>query len=284
METRGPTLTISPLSGALGAEIAHADLAQLDDAGFAAIHAAFLDHQMLVFRDQRLTPAEYAALARRFGQPDIYPFAKGLEGHPEITMIVKEAHQSSNFGGMWHSDTTYKLKPPKATMLIAVETPPVGGDTLFASQYAAYESLSDGLKRTLGGLKGVHDNRIQSPKFSAARNAERTSKLRAGLDETEEPECEHPVVITHPETGRKALYVNVVRTHRFAGMTEEESRPLLEYLFTHSSKPEFTCRFRWRDGSIAFWDNRCVMHRALNDYPGYKRYMNRVTVEGGRPA
>jgi taurine dioxygenase len=167
--------------------------------------------------------------------------------------------------------------------LYALETPPVGGDTLFASQYAAYESLSDGLKRTLDGMKGVHDNRTQSPKVATARNADRASKVRAGPNEAEEPENEHPIVRTHPHTGRKALYVNRAHTHRFAGMTEEESRPLLHYLFEHSHKPEFTCRFRWRDGSVAFWDNRCVMHRALNDYPKYKRYMNRVTIDGERP-
>ncbi len=168
-------------------------------------------------------------------------------------------------------------------ILYALETPPVGGDTLFANQYAAYEALSDGLKRTLDGLKGVHDNRIQAPKIASAKNANRASKLRDDLDEAEEPECEHPIVVTHPETGRKALFVNRARTHRFAGMTDEKSRPLLHYLFKHSYKPEFTCRFRWRDGSIAFWDNRCVMHRALNDYPGHRRYMNRVTIDGERP-
>ena len=166
-------------------------------------------------------------------------------------------------------------------MLYALETPPVGGDTLFASQYDAYGALSDGLKRTLDGMKCVHDNRIQAPKAIAMQNSTRSSKL---TDTTqEEPECEHPAVITHPETGRKALYVNVARTFRFAGMTEDESRPMLNYLFEHSAKPEFTCRFRWRDGSAALWDNRCVMHRALNDYPGHKRYMNRVTMDGGRP-
>ncbi|MDD9907422.1 MAG: TauD/TfdA family dioxygenase, partial [Rhodospirillaceae bacterium] len=156
-------------------------------------------------------------------------------------------------------------------------------DTLFANQYLAYEALSDGMKDLLDGLVAVHDNRIQAPSIAAERNANFTSKVRDDPDEEDEPEMEHPVVRTHPDTGRKALFVCRPRTHRFKGMTEAESKPLLEYLFEHSHRPEFTCRFRWEKGSIAFWDNRCVMHKALNDYPGHKRYMNRVTVNGTRP-
>ncbi len=281
METRGPTLTISPLSGALGAEIAHADLAQLDDAGFAAIHAAFLDHQMLVFRDQRLTPAEYAALARRFGQPDIYPFAKGLEGHPEITMIVKEAHQSSNFGGMWHSDTTYKLKPPKATMLIAVETPPVGGDTLFACQYKAYETLSDGLRRLLDGLHGVSSSAKNASALRTTHLA--TGSMSATKKATQTLTATHPAVRRHPETGRLALYLNRSHTTNFADMTPEESAPLLDYLFDHQIQPEFTARIRWHPGTVVIWDNRSSQHCAINDYDGHRREMWRITLEGETP-
>ena len=278
-------IKVEPIAGACGAEVLGVDLSQeLDDATFGEIRQAFHDHQVIFFRDQKLTEDQHKAFGRRFGTLNIHPRYEPLEGHPEIFPIRKDPQDVRNVGDVWHHDLTHLPCPPLGAILYALETPEVGGDTLFASQYDAYESLSDGLKRTLEGLKGVHDNRIQSPKVTADRNAERTSKLRIDPDAADEPECEHPVIITHPETGRKALYVNVVRTHRFAGMTEEESRPLLEYLFEHSSRPEFTCRFRWRDGSIAFWDNRCVMHRALNDYPGQRRYMNRVTVDGGRPA
>ncbi len=281
MDMNGPTLTISPLSGALGAEIAHADLAHLDDAGFAAIHAAFLDHQMLVFRDQRLTPAEYVALARRFGQPDIYPFAKGLEGHPEITMIVKEAHQSSNFGGMWHSDTTYKLKPPKATMLMAVETPPTGGDTLFACQYKAYDTLSDGLRRLLDGLHGVSSSAKNASALRTTHLA--TGSMSATKKATQTLTATHPAVRRHPETGRLALYLNRSHTTNFADMTPEESAPLLDYLFDHQIQPEFTARIRWHPGTVVIWDNRSSQHCAINDYDGHRREMWRITLEGETP-
>jgi len=281
MEMNAPSLTLNPISGALGAEIARIDLARLDDVVFKAVHAAFLAQQVLVFRDQHLTPAEYIALARRFGQPDIYPFAKGLEDHPEITMIVKEAHQSSNFGGMWHSDTTYKPKPPKATMLMAVQTPPVGGDTLFACQYKAYETLSEGMRRLLGGLHGVS---------SSAKNASalRTTHLATGsMSATPKAgqtlTASHPAVRRHPETDRLALYLNRSHTVRFADMTPEESAPLLDYLFEHQIQPEFTARIRWRPGTVVIWDNRSSQHCAINDYDGHRREMWRITLEGETP-
>jgi len=282
MEMNGPAFTTSPISGALGAEIAGIDLARLDDAAFGALQAAFLDHQVLVFRDQRLTPAAYVALARRFGQPGIYPFAKGLEGHPEITMIVKEAHQSSNFGGMWHSDTTYNPDPPKATMLMAVQTPPTGGDTLFACQYKAYETLSGGMRRLLAGLHGVS---------SSAKNASalRTTHLATGsMSATAEAAqiltATHPAVRCHPQTGRLALYLNRSHTVRFADMTPEESAPLLDFLFAHQVQPEFTARIRWQPGTVAIWDNRSSQHCAINDYDGHRREMWRITLEGETPA
>tara|TARA_B100001540_G_scaffold139766_1_gene124269 strand:- start:11 stop:478 length:468 start_codon:yes stop_codon:yes gene_type:complete len=154
---------------------------------------------------------------------------------------------------------------------------------MFANQYLAYEALSKGMKDLLDGMVAIHDNLIQSPKVSAEKNSTRSSKLREDLNEEDEPEMEHPVVVIHPETGRKALYVNSIRTRRFKDMTEEESKPLLNYLVEHSYQPEFTCRFKWRKGSVAFWDNRCLMHFALNDYQGQRRYMNRVTINGKRP-
>jgi len=281
MDMDTPTLTVSPISGALGAEITGVDLARLDDPSLKAIHAAFLDHQMLVFRDQRLTPAEYIALARRFGQPDIYPFAKGLEGHHEITMIVKEADQSSNFGGMWHSDTTYKPKPPKATMLMAVETPLTGGDTLFACQYQAYETLSDGLKRLLGSLHGVSSSAKNASALRTTHLA--TGSMKATGKAAQTLTANHPAVRRHPETGRLALYLNRSHTTNFADMTPEESAPLLDYLFDHQIQPEFTARIRWHAGTVVIWDNRSSQHCAINDYDGHRREMWRITLEGETP-
>jgi taurine dioxygenase len=281
MDGAATGLTITRISGALGAEIEGVDLARLDEASFAAIHAAFLTHQVLVFPGQDLDADAYAAFARRFGDPAIYPFAKGLESHPEITPLIKEAHQTSNFGGMWHSDTTYKPDPPKATMLMARETPPAGGDTLFACQYRAWETLSDGMKRLLAGLKGVS---------SSAKNASalRTAHLATGTMTASEKAAQvltaaHPVVRRHPETGRFALYVNRSHTTHFEGMTEAESAGLLDFLFDHQVRPEFTARVRWHPGTVTIWDNRCSQHCALNDYDGYRREMWRITLEGEIP-
>jgi taurine dioxygenase len=281
MDMDSPNIVLTPLASTLGVEVSGIDLTHLDEPAFNAIHSAFLDHQVLVFRGQTLTPAEYTALARRFGEPAQYPFAKGLEGHPEITMIVKEAHQTSNFGGMWHTDTTYKPQPPKATMLMAIETPPIGGDTLFACQYKAYETLSEGLKQTLSGLQAVS---------SSAKNASalRTTHLATGTmsatgQSSETLTATHPVVRRHPETDRKALYVNRSHTTNFAGWTPEESAPLLEYLFAHQTRPEFATRISWQPGTVVIWDNRSSQHCAINDYDGHRREMWRITLEGEAP-
>lgn len=276
-------IDVKPIAGACGAEIHGVDLSKpLSDAVFDEIHRAFVENQVIFFRDQNLDEEQHKDFGRRFGTLNIHPRYLPLEGHPEIFPIRKDPEHTLNVGGVWHHDLSHLPEPPLGSILYALEVPSHGGDTQFASQYAAYEALSDGMKQLLDGMTAMHDNRIQSNKLAGKRNTERTSKLRED-DSEDEPACEHPVVITHPESGRKALYVNIIRTHSFAGMTEEESKPLIDYLCQHSSKPEFTCRFRWEKGSIAFWDNRCVTHFALNDYPGQRRYMNRVTVNGSRP-
>jgi alpha-ketoglutarate-dependent taurine dioxygenase len=276
-----PNLTLIPIASALGAEIADIDLTHLDAPAFEAIHAAFLDHQVLVFRGQALTPGQYTALARRFGEPAQYPFAKGLDGHPEITVIVKEADQTSNFGGMWHSDTTYKPDPPKATMLMAAETPPIGGDTLFACQYKAYEALSDGLKRMLTSLRAVSSSAKNAGKLRATHLA--TGTMSATEQSAHTLTASHPVVRSHPRAGRKALYVNRAHTTHFAGWSAEESSPLLEYLFQHQTRPEFIARIRWQPGTVVIWDNRSCQHCAINDYDGHRREMWRITLEGETP-
>ena len=277
-------IEVTPLSGACGAEISGIDLSEdLGNETFAEVQRAFHENLVIFFRDQDLTEDQHKAFGRRFGELNIHPRYVPLEGHPEIFPIRKDPEHTKIVGGSWHQDLTHLEKPPLGSILYALDVPPVGGDTLFANQYLAYDALSEGMREMLDELVAVHDNRIQAPKATTARNAKMTSKLRDDPGEADEPEMEHPVVRTHPDTGRKALFVCRPRTHRFKGMTDAESRPLLQFLFDHSHRPEFTCRFRWRKGSIAFWDNRCLMHKALNDYPGYKRYMNRVTVNGSRP-
>jgi taurine dioxygenase len=273
-------LDIRPIAGALGAEIHGINLAsELDSGTVAAIRRALLDHLVIFFRDQDLPPDRFLAFARRLGTPVEYPLVKGIEGYPEIIRVAKLEHETVNFGGIWHSDTTYLETPPMGTMLVAREVPPVGGDTLFANMYLAYETLSDGMKRLLDGLQGVST----SLKADATRTREDRIKSDPTTQSRQELTAEHPVVRTHPETGRKALYVNVAHTVRFAGMTEAESAPILRYLFEHQVRPEFTCRFTWRVGSLAFWDNRAVQHNPVNDYHGYRRVMHRITLAGDRP-
>lgn len=271
-------IEVSPLAGALGAEISGVDLAQpLEAAAVSEIRQAFLAHLVIFFRGQQLSPHDLVAFAQRFGQAMEYPQLKGLPECPLVTPVVKLEHERVNFGGIWHSDTTYLDTPPMASMLYALETPPYGGDTLFANQYLAYETLSEGLRKTLAALTGINT----SAKAEVSKTRE--DRLREAGAELKVLVGEHPVARTHPETGRKALYVNVGHTARFKDWTEAESAPLLDYLFAHQVRPEFTCRFRWEPGSLAFWDNRCLQHNPVNDYHGYRRVMHRVTLEGDKP-
>jgi taurine dioxygenase len=274
------TLDIRPIAGALGAEIHGVDLDRpLDDGTAAAIRRALLDHLVIFFRDQELPPERFLAFARRFGEPMEYPLVKGIEGYPDIIRVAKLEHETVNFGGIWHSDTTYLETPPMGTLLVAREVPPFGGDTLFANMYLAYESLSDGMKLLLEGLRGVSS----SAKADASKTREDRIKSDPTTQSRQELLAEHPVLRTHPETGRKALYINIAHTVRFVGMTDAESAPILGYLFQHQTRPEFTCRFSWRKGSLAFWDNRAVQHNPVNDYHGYRRVMHRITLKGDVP-
>jgi taurine dioxygenase len=276
----GHALAIRRLAGAIGAEISGVDLStDLADETVAAIRRAWLEHLVVCFHDQDLPPARFLAFARRFGEPIEYPFVKGLDAHPEIIPVLKLETERVNFGGIWHSDTAYLEAPPMASMLVAREVPPAGGDTLFANMYLAYETLSDGMKRMLEGLVAVNS--------SAAADVSRTREDRlrdsARADAKKEYTASHPVVRVHPETGRRALYVNVAHTVRFEGMTDEESAPILRYLYQHQVRPEFTCRVSWRPGSLALWDNRCAQHNAINDYQGHRRLLHRITLAGDKP-
>jgi taurine dioxygenase len=273
-------IEVKPIAGALGAEIAGVDMARdLDDEVVAEVRHALLDHLVIFLRNQKATPQQQLAFARRFGQPIEYPQLKGLPEAPMITPVVKLEHERHNFGGIWHSDTTYLQNPPMGSMLLAREVPPYGGDTMFANQYLAYEALSDGLRKTLDGLVGVSS----SAKADVSRTREDALK-QAGAGATPKTlQAEHPIVRTHPETGRKALYTSDAHTACIKGWTEAESLPLLRFLWQHQVRPEFTCRFRWEVGSLAFWDNRCAMHNPINDYHGFRRVMHRITLAGDKP-
>lgn len=273
-------ITVRPLSGAIGAEIGGVDItAGVDDETIAEIRRALLAHLVIFFRDQHMDDATHKAFARRFGDIFVHPNYDLGHGDPEIVRLVREPGDMSVAGEDWHTDTTMMAEPPMGAILHGLEVPPYGADTLFANQYLAYETLSDGMKRMLDGVKAVHsDIRVAGPQ--AGKNAQRTSKVREDAN-WRPTENVHPVVTRHAETGRKCLFVNRAYTLRFDGMTTEESRPLLDYLLEHGSRPAFTCRFAWRDGSIAFWDNRCTRHLALNDVPQFRRHMRRVQVAGG---
>lgn len=277
-------VAVKKIAGACGAEVSGVDLAKdLSNPNVVkAIRDAFLEHLVIFFRGQaHLKPADFLAFAKCFGVPVKYPMISGLADHPEIIQVLKREHERTNFGGVWHSDTTYLDQPPMASILLARELPPYGGDTCFANQYLAFEALSDGVKKMLNGLRAISS----SAKADVSKTREDRVKedTQASDSEKKDLEVSHPAVRTHPETGRKALYLNVAHTTRFDGWTEEESKPLLDYLFQHQVKLEFTCRFGWEVGSVAFWDNRCVQHNPVNDYHGFKRSMHRITLGGDTP-
>src|SRR3984957_4403824 len=272
---RNSAIEIHPSAGAVGAEIRNIDLSALQDNDVDTVRHTLFDRGVVFFRDQHLTPEQHVAAAERFGPIDINRFFKHADGYPMIAEVRKEPEQKTNIGGGWHTDHSYDEAPALGSILYAREVHRSGGDTLFASMYAAYDALSDGLKQTLEGLRARHSSRDV---FGAERG---DLKGRIGNPELATQDAIHPVVITHPESGRKALYVNPGFTLGFEGWTDDESRPLLEYLYRHAVKPEFTCRFQWQKGSLAFWDNRATWHYAANDYHGEHRLMHRITLDGG---
>jgi len=277
---RNSQIEVRPIAGSIGAEIHNVDVSQdLDAATIADIRKALLDHCVIFFRNQKLDAERHKAFTRRFGEIFIHPNYKGMQADPDIIVITREPGDKKIVGEEWHADTTMMPEPPMGAILYAIEVPPYGGDTLFANQYQAYEALSEGMKKMLSGLQALHsDRKVAGP--AANKNAYRATKVREDADWRETVSA-HPVVATHPETGRKLLYVNASYTTGFAGMTEEESRPLLDYLLDHGHRPEFTCRFRWETGSIAFWDNRCCKHLAIHDAGPFRRVMQRTQIAGG---
>jgi taurine dioxygenase len=272
-------IQIDEISPALGAEISAVDLRKkLDRNTVQEIRQALLLYRVIFFRDQKITPKQHLAFAKYFGDPVDYPMVKGIENYPYIVPVLKRADEMHNFGGIWHSDTTYLIRPPMGAVLVARKLPNKGGDTLFSNMVMAYEALSDPMKKMLESLIAIN---------SSAKGEVSKSRLDSQKEMNSVPEpliAEHPLVRKHPETAEKSLYVNIGHTIAIRGMTDDESRPLLEFLFRHQRKEEFCCRFQWRQGSVAFWDNRNTQHYPLNDYHGQERLMHRVTLAGDIPA
>ncbi|MCX7375496.1 MAG: TauD/TfdA family dioxygenase [Alphaproteobacteria bacterium] len=271
-------MMVMPVSGAVGAEVRGIDISRpLPAVTVATLRAALGEHGVLFFRDQALTEAQHIAFAEQFAKININRFFRAVEGWPQIAEVRKEPEQTKNIGGGWHTDHSYDQIPALGSLLYAREVPPSGGDTIFASMFAAYDALSDGLKRTLEGLRAVHSSRHV---FGTQAKRGDDLKDRLGNAEAATQDAVHPMVITHPISGKKALYVNRGFTTHIEGWTVEESKPLLEYLYQHGARPEFSCRFNWAPGSMAFWDNRATWHLAVNDYQGHRRLMHRITLEG----
>ena len=268
-------IEVTPLTGAMGAELRGVDLSQnMDDDTFGSIHKALLDHGVVFFRDQVITPAQQLAFARRWGEIHYHPHMPCIPDHQGIIEIVKKEDDTVVFGEDWHTDQMFTPTPARVTMLYAKQVPPVGGDTLFANLHLAYDTLSDGMKALIADLRtiSIYDKQKTRP-----------AAMKVSAPDQEAEAAEHPLVREHPETGRKALYLcHSGITRHITGMTDEESRPILSYLLQHATKPDFTCRFRWAVGSMAIWDNRRALHYPVNDYNGYRRVMHRITVKGER--
>jgi taurine dioxygenase len=277
---RNAPIEVCPIAGSIGAEIHGVDVSEdLHEGTIALIRKALLNHCVIFFRSQKLDAQRQKSFTRRFGELFLHPNYAKLQADPEIIVLTREPGDKRIVGEEWHADTTMMPAPPMGAVLYAIDVPAYGGDTLFANQYLAYETLSPGMKKLLSGLRALHsDRKVAGPQ--ANRNAFRSTKVREDAD-WRETVSSHPVVVTHPETRRKLLYINASYTMGFEGMTEEESRPLLDYLLEHGHRSEFTCRFRWETGSIAFWDNRSCKHLAVNDAGPFRRVMRRTQLCGG---
>ena len=277
-------LSIRPIAGALGAEIQGVNLADASGRVIDDLREAFNRYHVLVFREQELSPAEQKRFAQHFGCLETHPYITGLEDHPEVVAVIKEPHETINFGGGWHSDMSFLPAPPLGSVLYALQVPEYGGDTVFSNQHAAYMALSDTMKTIVDGLTGIHSAASQygAGGDSDKRKHERES-MKLEVSEQAHQLVEHPVVRTHPESGLRALYVNRPFTERIKGMRKSESEALLALLYAHCEEEQFTCRIKWEVGTVTMWDNRVVQHYALNDYQGQRRYMHRVTIVGDEP-
>jgi taurine dioxygenase len=275
------TIKASPISRELGAEISGVDIATgIGDEQFAEIRQAYIDYGVIFFRNQSITPDQHIEFARRWGEINVNRFFQPVKTHPIIAEVRKEPDQKDNIGGGWHTDHSYDAIPAMGSILYAREVPTLGGDTLFSSMYAAYESLSDGMKKMLLGMLAEHSSRhvFGESAFEELDGQDAGRRFHNAAAATQD--SVHPVIIKHPLSGRPTLYVNCDFTVKFEGWTREESQPLLDFLYEQGRKNEFTCRFQWQKGSMAIWDNRATHHYAMNDYHGELRLMHRITIEG----
>ena len=270
-------LQIEPASEAVGAHITGVDLRELSDAEFEAIQTAFFEHGVLFFRDQMMTPDDHIAFAKRWAEIEINRFFTPVSTHPQIALVLKEPDQTKNIGGGWHTDHSYDQVPAMGSILRAIDLPATGGDTLFAGMAAAYDALDNETKTEIADLKANHSSR-QIFGEGAAEAGEVGDRFSNADQATQD--AVHPIVLPHPVTGRKGLYVNAAFTTGVVGMGEEESRELLQRLYAHCVQPQFHYRFNWKPGSIAMWDNRSTWHWAMNDYHGQRREMHRITLKG----
>jgi taurine dioxygenase len=279
-------ISVVPVPGALGAEVSGFDPDALTKPVVDEITRAFHEHHVVFFRDLQLSPKAQTSFGLRFGELEDYPFVAPIDGHPKIIPVIKEADELTNFGGGWHTDLIYTYEPPSATMLYAVEVPQRGGDTMFADGTKAFDSMSPGMQALCEKLSVVYSVKHVA-KAVAQRSGGRSAVNRSMPSRRDQAvldaEPVHPLVRTHPATRTKNLYFSREHTNRFDGMTPGESAPLLDWLYQHMTRIEFTTRFHWRSGSLAFWDNRCVSHYALNDYQGERREMHRLTIAGDKP-
>ena len=281
MTSKFNTIEVSPLSPALGGIISGVDIAVgISDEQFAEIRQAFIDYSVIFLRDQQITPDQHIEFARRWGKINVNRFFQAVDSHPIIAEVRKEAEQKANIGAEWHTDHSYDEIPAMGSILYAREVPTVGGDTLFASMYAAYDALSDGLKQMLSSMNAEHSSRHVFGEIAYSDRDLDDLGSRLGNTDAATQDSIHPVIIKHPLSGRPALYVNRDFTVKFENWTQEESQPLLDYLYGHARQNEFTCRFHWQKGSMAIWDNRATHHCALNDYHGERRLMHRITIDG----
>ena len=275
------SIEVRPYASAVGAEIFGVDLAEpLDDRSWGVIRDAFLKHLVIFFRDQHMTPEQQVRFAKRFGELEPSPFVHGIEGHPELIDIVKMPDEVQNFGAGWHVDMSFREQPPLGAVLYGLEVPPVGGDTMFANMYLAYETLSKGMKAILKGLSGIHDSQEPETHSDAFKGMRLTKR-----ENTKRQVCRHPMLRRHPVTGRDSLFISPDYCMAIEDLDPAEGRLILDHLERHATRAEFTCRFRWQPNSVAVWDNRCLMHMALNDDlgarasgKGFKRVMRRATI------
>lgn len=276
-------ISVKRYSASLGAIVEGADLSQeLDDGTITEIRRALVEHLVIFFRGQEMTPEQHLAFARRFGTLNQHDQVKGMEEYPDIIEVRQEPTDTRNFGGAWHGDVTYLPEPPLGSILYAKQVPEVGGDTLWSNLYVAYEDLSAGMRAMLDPLIVMHTPaKIYG---TQAMDWSKDSSIKSSPTAAAHYQTEHPLVRTHPESGRKLFYVSGAYTPRFKDMTEEESTPLIDFLMYQATREPFTCRWRWQVGDVAFWDNRCTLHYALNDYAGERRVMHRVAISGERPS